>query len=157
MIYSISDLLGMHSSIVAHFASQQGLPSPELGNSHHILRRTLSLALDYSYAVRADAVRLLHLLFIFILPKYLFFSFSGLSLSRTANCSIRRRSSLRYLRTFRDNSAYVPINFRKRVTTLLPRLSLDRSSCFHQLFCSFHSASARMINLRLLKLQIAPR
>ena len=72
MIYSISDLLGMHSSIVAHFASQQGLPSPELGNSHHILRRTLSLALDYSYAVRADAVRLLHLLFIFILPKYLF-------------------------------------------------------------------------------------
>ena len=157
MIYSISDLLGMHSSIVAHFASQQGLPSPELGNSHHILLRTLSLALDYSYAVRADAVRLFAFIIYFYTAKIFIFSFSGPSLSRTANCSLRRRSSLRYLRTFRDNSAYVPINFRKRVTTLLPRLSLDRSSCFHQLFCSFHSASARMINLRLLKLQIAPR
>lgn len=70
MIYSISDLLGMHSSIIAHFTSQQGLPSPELSNSHHILCQSLSLALDYSYAVRANAVSLLHLLF--IQPKYLF-------------------------------------------------------------------------------------
>ncbi|KJA12890.1 hypothetical protein HYPSUDRAFT_210023 [Hypholoma sublateritium FD-334 SS-4] len=55
MIYSITDLLRMHSSILVHYASQQGLPPPDLGDLHYTLRRSLSLALDRAYAVRTNA------------------------------------------------------------------------------------------------------
>lgn len=94
MIYSITDLLGMHSSILAHYASQQGLPPPDLGDLHYTLRRILSLALERAYAARMNAVRL-YFLFIFLRLTVLFFTpFSGLSLSRAANCSFRCGSSL---------------------------------------------------------------
>lgn len=75
MIYSITDLLGMHSSILAHYASQQGLPLPDLGDLHYTLRRSLSLALDRAYAVRMNAVRL-YFLFIFLRLTVLFLRLS---------------------------------------------------------------------------------
>ena len=75
MIYSITDLLGMHSSILAHYASQQGLPPPYLGDLHYTLRRSLSLALDRAYAVRMNAVRL-YFLFIFLWLTVLFLRLS---------------------------------------------------------------------------------
>ena len=56
MLYALADLLGMHSSLQAHYASQLGLPPPNVGDAHHALDSMLSAALKRAYAIRTDAV-----------------------------------------------------------------------------------------------------
>ena len=54
MLYALADLLGMHSSLQAHYASQLGLPPPDVGDAHHALDSMLSAALKRAYAIRTE-------------------------------------------------------------------------------------------------------
>ena len=56
MLYALADLLGMHSSLQAHYASQLGLPPPNVGDAHHTINSMLSAALKHAYTIRTDAV-----------------------------------------------------------------------------------------------------